>query len=338
MMIESKHTNLVSRKSVFVIVATLIILTTIISQFSLFDILEERAIQQYPHKSIEMIVSFKEGGGTDIGARLISEYLSIELGQAVIVRNIDGNDGEVGYAELAGAKPDGYTIGFINLPTFISLTSQRNTRYQIGSVVPIANYVLDPAVIVVRADSRWTDFGSWLEYCETNPLKMTVSNNGIAASNHIAAAKLEFYAHVQLTHVPFGGTSDMLRALEEGYVNASIAKISEVAHRVESGQFRILAAFTTERHAKLPDIPTLIEEGLPITMGSARAIAAPAGVHPEVIKKIHQAYLNAFSNPEHMREADSRRISLHYMSGEEVIEYMRSQESFLNEKLPRIGL
>lgn len=285
-----------------------------------------------------MIVSFKEGGGTDVGARLLAGYLAEELGQPVVVRNIDGKDGEVGYTELAKARPNGYTIGFINLPTFISLAGQRETRYRISHIEPVANYVLDPAIIVVRADSQWSDFESWIDFCRRYPLKMTVSNNGIAASNHIAAARLEYYSNIELTHVPFGGTADMLRALEEGYVDASVAKISEVAHGVEAGRLRVLASFTDTRHPQLPGVPTLAEVGFPLAMGSARALAVPAGVHPEVVERLHQAYVKAFHDPEHVREADERRLSLHYMSGEEVLLYMREQEAFLNETLPRIGL
>lgn len=301
-------------------------------------ILEQRGAHRFPDRSVEMIVSFKEGGGTDIGARLLAGYLAEELGQPVVIRNIDGKDGEVGYTELARARPNGYTIGFINLPTFISLAGQRETRYRVSHVVPVANYVLDPAVIVVRADSRWNDFESWLEYCRRHPLKMTVSNNGVAASNHIAAARLEYYTGVKLTHVPFGGTADMLRALEEGYVDASIAKISEVAPGVDEGRLRVLASYTDSRHPQLPGVPTLAEAGFPLSMGSARALAVPAGVHPEVMEKLHRAYLRAFHDPAHVREAEERKLSLHYMSGDEVLRYMREQEAFLSETLPRIGI
>ncbi|TVQ99860.1 MAG: tripartite tricarboxylate transporter substrate binding protein [Spirochaetaceae bacterium] len=316
----------------------LILLSATFFRSPLLRVLEDRAADRFPDRTVEMIVSFKEGGGTDIGARLLAGYLAEELGQPVFVRNIDGKDGEVGYTELSRARPNGYTIGFINLPTFMSLAGQRETRYRVSHITPLANYVLDPAVLVVRADSKWHDFESWLDYCRRNPLKMTVSNNGIAASNHIAAARLEYYSGSELTHVPFGGTADMLRALEEGYVEASVAKISEVADAAEAGRLRVLASFTDTRHSQLPGIPTLSEKGFPLAMGSARALAVPTGVHPEVMEKLYKAYVNAFHNPDHIREAGERRLSLHYMSGDDVLQYMREQEAFLSETLPRIGI
>lgn len=330
--------NQLSRYVLLVIGALSVLVGAAFLRAPLTNVLDERAAHRFPDRPVVMIVSFKEGGGTDIGARLLAGYFSKELGQPVIVRNIDGKDGEVGYTELARARPDGYTIGFINLPTFMSLAGQRETRYRVSQITPVANYVLDPAVLVVRADSEWRDFKSWLEYCLRFPQKMTISNNGVAASNHIAAARLEYYSGMEVTHVPFGGTADMLRALEEGYVKASVAKISEVADAAEAGRFRVLAAFTDTRHPQLPSTPTLGEYGFPLEMGSARALAVPAGVHPSVKEKLHRAFVEAFNNPNHIREAQDRRLSLQYMSGDEVLQYMSDQEAFLNETLPRIGI
>ncbi len=130
----------------------------------LHSMLDSHRAARFPGRPIEMIVSFKEGGGTDIGARLLAGYLERELGQPIIVRNVDGKDGELGFTELARARADGYTIGFINLPTFVSLPGRRQTRYRVEDITPIGNYVLDPAVLVVRSDSPWQTFEDWLEY------------------------------------------------------------------------------------------------------------------------------------------------------------------------------
>ncbi len=302
------------------------------------NIVQHRSAQAYPVRAVEVIVSFKAGGGTDIGARVLAGYLSNELGQPVKVRNIEGRDGEVGYARLASARADGYTIGFINLPTFLSLPMHRTTRYEVAEIEPVANYVLDPAVLVVRESEEWRSFEQWLAYSHENPYEMTVSNNGVAASNHIAASHLEEESGVQLTHVPFGGTADMLRALNDGYVDASVAKVSEVMEAVQERRKRVLATFTNERHKALPEVPALREYGFDIVLGSARALAVPSGTHPLVVEKIHGAFLRAFENPEHQSEASARQLSLHYMGGEELAQYMREQEEFLNEILPRIGL
>lgn len=294
--------------------------------------------KRYPERPLELIVSFKEGGGTDIGARLLAGYLSEELGQPVKIRNIDGNDGEVGFERLATANPDGYTIGFINLPTFLSLPIQRQTGYQINEVRPVANYVMDPAVLVVRNDSDWDTFQEWVAASVREPHKMTVSNNGVAASNHIAASYLAHKAFIELTHVPFGGTADMLKALEEGIVDASVAKVSEVAQGVRQEELRVLASFTEERLAFMPETPTLREMGYDIVFGSARALAVPAGTPEEIVTRISEAFRLAYNNPEHLAAAGALHLPLLYMNEDETREYMENQERYLKTIMPQIGL
>ncbi|SMP44034.1 tripartite tricarboxylate transporter substrate binding protein [Anoxynatronum buryatiense] len=294
--------------------------------------------KRYPERPIELIVSFKEGGGTDIGARLLAGYLSKELGQPVQIRNIDGNDGEIGFERLAKANPDGYTIGFINLPTFISLPIQRQTSYQVNDVRPVANYVMDPAVLVVRSDSDWATFQDWVAACMSEPYKMTVSNNGVAASNHIAAAYLAHKAFIELTHVPFGGTADMLKALEEGIVDASVAKVSEVALGVRQKELRVLASFTEERLDFLPETPTLREMGYDIVFGSARALAVPRGTPEEIVLRISEAFRLTFDDSEHLEAAQAVQLPLLYMDEEGTVNYMEEQERYLKTIMPQIGM
>jgi tripartite-type tricarboxylate transporter receptor subunit TctC len=329
-----------TRKRFLFIAIMLIILSTaaVLLSSPLNALIENRRIEKYPDRPIEMIVSFKEGGGTDIGARLLQEYLEDELGQQVLIRNIDGNDGEVGYSRLAKADPTGYTIGFINLPTFVSLPIQRQTTYRISDIALIGNYVFDPAVLVVRNDGEWNSFEEWLVYCMKNPLDMTVSNNGVAASNHIAAAYLEHEAKIELTHVPFGGTTDMLKALELKFVKASVAKVSEVAQGVNNGTLRVLITFTEERVPYYADVPTLTEKSFPIVFGSARALAVPADTPEEIVVKLEEAFLSAYHNPRHKMDAEEISLPLSFMNREELTDYMREQELYLKEILPQIGL
>ncbi len=167
---------------------------------------------------------------------------------------------------------------------------------------------------------------------------MTVSNNGVAASNHIAATYLQHEAAIQLTHVPFGGTADMLRALGDGYVKASVAKISEVVESVDASKLRVLASFTEERLDGFSDVPTLREYGFDIVLGSARALAVPAGTNPKVIDTLSRAFRLALDDPEHRGKAAERKLNLHYMDSAAVVRYMRKQEEFLRETLPRIGI
>lgn len=285
----------------------------------------------YPNKPVEIIVAYKAGGGTDIGARILASEAEKIFGQPLVVLNVEGSDGELGYTQLAQAKPDGYTIGFINLPTFVSLTLERNTKYTIDDVVPILNHVYDAGVLVVQSSSDIKTLEDFVEYAKAHPGDLTIANNGTGASNHIGAAHFEYEAGIDVTHVPFGGSTDMIAALRGGHVDACVAKISEVASLVNSGELRILAAYTEERLENFPDVPTMKEKGYDILFGSARALVAPKGTPQEIIDYIHDKFKQALESEEHLEKAKNADLPIKYMSPEELGEYIKNEEVYLKE-------
>lgn len=288
-------------------------------------------VESFPNKSIEIIVAYKAGGGTDVGARVLSTEAEKIIGKPVVIKNIEGSDGEVGYTTLANSKPDGYTIGFINLPTFVSLTLERNTKYSIDDVVPILNHVYDSGVLVVKSDSKIKTLEDFIDYAKKNPNDITISNNGTGASNHIGAAHFAHEANIDVTHVPFGGSTDMLAALRGGHVDASVAKISEVADLVKSGELRILASFTEERLHSLPEVPTLKEKGYDILFGSARALVAPKDTPQEIIDKLHNYFKEALESEEHLKRAANAELPIKYMSPEDLEKYIQDEKVYLEE-------
>lgn len=130
----------------------------------------------------------------------------------------------------------------------------------------------------------------------------------------------------------------MLKALEQGFVEASVAKVSEVAQGVNNGWLRVLVTFTEERVPYYADVPTLTEKGYPIVFGSARALALPSDTPAEIISKLEEAFVNAYHNPRHRTDAEEINLPLLYMDREEINEYIWKQELYLKEILPLIGL
>lgn len=283
----------------------------------------------FPEKNIEVIVAYKAGGGTDVGARILASEAEKIIGQPVVIINRDGSDGELGYTELTKANPDGYTIGFINLPTFVNLTLERETQYEIGDVEPILNHVYDAGVLVVQGSSDLETLEDFIAYAEANPSEITISNNGTGASNHIGAAHFEYEAGIDVTHVPFGGSTDMLAALRGGHVMASVAKISEVAALADAGELRILASFTENRLENFQDVPTMKESGYDILFGSARALVAPKGTPQEIIDYLHDNFKAAMETEEHMEKAKNADLPIMYMSPEELGQYIVNEEEYL---------
>jgi len=314
------------KKSILV----LIILSLVLSLSACGESADEPTnTANFPEKNIEVIVAYKAGGGTDVGARILASEAEKIIGKPVVIINRDGSDGELGYTELTKAKADGYTLGFINLPTFVSLTLERETQYEIGDVAPILNHVYDAGVLVVQGNSELGTLEEFIDFAKANPGDITISNNGTGASNHIGAAHFEYEAEVDVTHVPFGGSTDMLAALRGGHVDASVAKISEVAALVNSGDLKILASFTAERLENFQDVPTLKEKGYDILFGSARALVAPKDTPQEVIDYLHDKFKEAMESEEHLEKAKNADLPIMYMSPTELGDYIINEEVYL---------
>lgn len=293
---------------------------------------------KYPEKNVEVIVAYKAGGGTDRGARILMKESASEFEKPLVIVNRPGADGQLGFTELSRAKPDGYTIGFINLPNYVSISLTRKTQFDKDTIIPIINYVYDQGVFVVRADSKWNTLEEFVAEAKERPDQITVSNNGTGASNHIGAAQFASDAEIELKHIPFGGSSDMLAALRGAHVDATVAKISEVSSLVKSGELRILASFTEDRLDGLDEVPTLKEKGYDVIFGSARGLAAPAGTPQEIVDILHDKFKGVMESPEHIKAAKDANMPIHYMGQSEYREFIDKQEADLKVALKLLGL
>jgi tripartite-type tricarboxylate transporter receptor subunit TctC len=298
----------------------------------------DQEVSDFPNQEISVIIAYKEGGGTDIGARVLCTVAEKYLGVPLKIKNVSGGDGELGYAQLNNSKPDGYTIGFINLPTFVALPLDRATLYSIDGIEPIMNHVFDPAVLVVPYTSSCHTLEEFIAKALSNPFSVTVGNNGYGASNHIAAAHFCKETGIQVTHIPFGGSCDMLKALKEGYVEAVVAKISEVAQGNRDQTYRILASFTEERLSSFPEVPTLREKGIDLTFGSARALVAPKGTPPSIIALLLEAFKAAMEDPENIEQSNRLDLPLLYMESEQLADYVVEQKRYISDTVPTLPL
>ena len=317
----------------------LISLTTIASLFIACDKkAQEESPESYPTKPVNVIVAYKAGGGTDVGARILISEAQKSFPQPFVIVNKPGADGEIGYTELLNAKPDGYTIGFINLPTFVSIPLQRKTNFKKEDAAAIMNHVFDPGVLVVRNDSKWKNLQEFIDDAKANPETITISNNGTGASNHIGAAHFAYESGISVTHVPFGGSTDMIAALRGNHVDATVAKISEVGNLVKNNELRILASFTEERMENFPDAPTLKENGYNVLFGSARAIVAPAGTPQIILDKLHDTFKKAIEAEDNIEKSKNSNLPLKYMSPAELTQYINEQEQYIKEIVPKLGI
>jgi tripartite-type tricarboxylate transporter receptor subunit TctC len=281
---------------------------------------------QYPERDVTVIVGYSAGGGTDIMARTVTPFLEKYLpgNGSFNVDNRPGAGGERGFTGIAQAEPDGYTIGMLNIPSFINPIIQRDPAYTIDSFAPIANIVSDATSLVVRADSQFETLEDWVTYVRENPSVMPVGNSGLGGASHTSFLRFLVPNGLEVTHVPFPGSAPSRTALLGGHVAASVMGIGEAAPLHEEGQLRVLATMRAERWDLAPDIPTFREQGYNIVAGSDRGIGAPAGIPDDIRDALVGALQQMMQDPEFLEAAAEQTLPLSFMGPEEHGQHMRT--------------
>lgn len=253
-----------------------------------------------PDGPVTMIVAYKAGNGTDVTARILAQYAEKYVGQTIVIENVDGGSGSIGWSQLAEAEPDGMTIGFMNLPNFNSSIVKELGTYTTDDFAAICNHVTETSLVLVRADDdRFADIDALVAYAKEN--NTVASTNGAQNSNHIGAQAFANSAGFKYTDLPQGNTADELTSLLGGEADWCVAKVADIAGRTD---VRALAAFSTERLAEMPDVPTLGEKGYyDQWLGSSRCIVAPAGVSEDVIAFYEAAFKATMEDPDYLAAA-----------------------------------
>ena len=289
------------------------------------------AFAEYPERPITMIVAYTAGGGTDIAARTLVPFIEKELGGATIsVLNRPGAGGEIGFTALSQAKPDGYTIGFINTPNLLSIPIARKARYTLDSFAPIADIVYDPGAFSVRPDEGITNLEELVAFAKENPGEVTYGTTGIGSDDHLAALRFERLTGVKLEHIPFSGNVDVRAAVLGGHIMMASMNISETVADAKEGTLVILGQMAEERWEGAPDVPTFKEQGFDVIMGSDRGIAAPAGVSDEVQKTLSDAIGRAVKDPEFQEAARKQDLALSFQDSASFRKHLEALDATLH--------
>ena len=292
-----------------------------------------RAADWKPQGDVKVIVAYKAGSGTDTGARVLSQEAEKNIGAPLIIENLPGADGKIGWTQLVNAKPDGQTIGFINLPTFTSLANQADSTFTIEDIVPIANHLTETGVVAVKADSPWKNIKDLVAAAKEKP-SYRASTNGVEASNHIAAQLLAKSGGFDYKAIPYGGTADQLLALRQGEVDFTCAKVADVMPLIKGDkpELRILGVFADERLPELPDVPTLKENGLyDKWYGSARGLVAPKGTPPEIIDFYVEAFRKTMEDPANIEAHKKAGLNMDFKDNKAYGEIIQDQNTFAKD-------
>jgi tripartite-type tricarboxylate transporter receptor subunit TctC len=275
------------------------------------------AAAAYPERPITMIVAYSAGGGTDLVARAIAPYIEKQLGGGakIVILNRTGAGGEIGFAAIANAPADGYTIGFINTPPVMTIPIERKAQFGPQSFDLLGNVVDDPSNFAVHAESDIRNLKDLAAYARANPGKATVGSTGIGSDDHLAMLMFERAAGVKMTHIPFKGSADVRTALASRQITVAAINVGEALQAIKGGAaMRNIGQFSLARTNLAPDLPTGREQGFDIELSSLRGLAAPKGLPPEVRARLARAVEQAARDPEFQAQAVKFFAPLRFLS------------------------
>ncbi|HPU54123.1 MAG TPA: tripartite tricarboxylate transporter substrate binding protein, partial [Burkholderiaceae bacterium] len=213
----------------------------------------------YPERPIRMIVAYSAGGATDVTARAIAPFIEKYLGGGarIVIENRTGAGGAIGFAALAAAPPDGYTIGFINTPNLVTIPIERKSSFTWESFDLIGNVVDDPSNFSVLSSSPITTLDQLAAYARSKPGQVTVGTTGVGSDDHLAMLMFEKIAGVKMNHVPFKGAADVRAATLGKQIDVAAVNIGEALQATKGGApFRNFGPMSVARTDLAPEIPT----------------------------------------------------------------------------------
>ena len=293
----------------------------------------------YPEKPLTMIVPFPAGGALDQSARSLVEAVKPYFSQPIAVVNRPGGAGTIGAAELAQAKPDGYTIGMMAVgPVSIQPNLSQLPYKGPDDFRPIIKVVYIPVLFMVLEESPWRTLPELLDYARANPGKVRFGSPGVGTIPHIDIELLKERAGVELTHVPFAGGAESVPALLGGHVEALSAHPSEAIGHIRAGKVRVLVTFEERRNPLLPNVPTARELGYDITLAPYYFVAAPKGVPDEVVKVLHDAFKKAIETDRFKEFARESGYVIDYKGSSELLAELQRDFAAYGEIIRRLGL
>jgi tripartite-type tricarboxylate transporter receptor subunit TctC len=255
--------------------------------------------QVFPSRPIKLLVNNAPGGGTDIMARTLAEAMKEDLGQPVIVENKVGAGGALGAAEAARAAPDGYTV-LVSAGAFaIAPSVLKSAGYDpVKDFTGVAQIAIVPLIVVTRPDSPLNNLADLLALARKDGDKVTFATFGNATPSHLVGESMNQLAKLRMTHVPYKGGMAALPDLLSGAVTVGLLDSVSMSPFVKDGRLKALAVTGPRRLPNLPQLPTLVESGVPFDGVGWHAAFVPAATPPAVVARLNAAFTKALARPE----------------------------------------
>lgn len=255
----------------------------------------------YPSKPIRVIVPFAPGGSTDIVARIVTQRMSEELGQSMVVENKAGAGGAIGAAEAARAKPDGYNLSIATVSTLAVLPACRpkDLPYEpLTDFMPVTNFANVPNVIEVNPKFPAKNFKEFVKVLKDNPGKYSYGSSGTCSVLHLFGEAFKLATGTDAVHVPYKGSGPAVTDAVGGQIEIMFDNLPSSMSQIQAGNLRPMAVAWPERLKSLKDVPTLAEEGYPqLNQPAWYGLLAPKGTPDAIVKKLRDAAVVALKDP-----------------------------------------
>ena len=259
------------------------------------------AQEKYPFRTVEIVVPFAAGGGTDVLARLLADGLSRRLGQTFVVLNRPGANTNLGTQLVVKSKPDGHTLVLTSIGLAANPSLYKNLGFDpLADLIPISLIANSPSILVVNPSFPAGTIKEFIPYVKSKPGEFNYASYGAGSGPHLAAELFKAMTATQIVHVPYGGGGPAAVAVTSNQVQMLFSSILPVLGLVRGGNLKPLAIAADRRTPLLPEVPTFAEGGLDYRTGTWFGLLAPAKTPDTVIATLHAATMEV------LKDADLR--------------------------------
>jgi tripartite-type tricarboxylate transporter receptor subunit TctC len=257
------------------------------------------AAQEYPTRTINIVVPFAPGGPTDTVTRLVGQAMGKSLGQTMIVENVAGAGGTIGVEKVARAKPDGYTLLLMHIGISTAPSLYRSLPFDpVKDLEPVGLVTNVPMTVIGNKDFAPKDMKELIAYVKANKDKVTYANAGVGAASHLCGMLLMTAMQTDVTTVPYKGTAPAMTDVLGGQVNFMCDQTTNTTPQIKGGKVKAYAVTTKQRLKTMPDVPTVDESGLKgFEVTVWHGIWAPHGTPKPIIDKLAKALQAALRDP-----------------------------------------
>jgi tripartite-type tricarboxylate transporter receptor subunit TctC len=253
----------------------------------------------YPSKPIKLIVPLAAGGGIDFTARTTAQKLSDVLGQQVVVENQGGAGGTLGVNAVVRAAPDGYTLLYHSVTGVVSAVVGKDLPYDwLRDLAPVSLVTRFAPVLIINPSLPAKDLNEFIALARAHPGKFSYGSSGAGTAIHLASELFKSAAGVDIVHVPYRGNAGVMPDLLAGRIAMLIDGVPPQIKNIESGAVRALAVTTKARAPALPNVPTMIEQGIDYEVPYWTAIYAPSATPRSIVDKLAAEIAKTMRDPE----------------------------------------